>query len=117
METSAKNAGKRSSALSVVAEQTVVAENEEASLAAPRKNKTAQLRPADLDLIERVRRKFAEGVKQLPELGNTQADNLDLIRLSLEAALSPEVSPKQLATLMPAIRAKKKPSRAPTKGM
>jgi len=66
---------------------------------------------ADLDFIEMVRRKFAEGVKQQSGLGNTNADDLALLRLSLRAALSPEISPKHLSTLMAEVRARKNSSR------
>lgn len=119
MQPPAKNTGKRSSALSVVPEKTTVAENSGQSIEEPRKNKQTQLSAADQDLIERVRRKFAEGVREKSESGNTNADDLDLIRLSLRMALFPEISSGQLATemgfLRTELRSKRKPSRASTK--
>jgi hypothetical protein len=76
-----------------------------------KKKRTIQLGSADIDMIEMLRRKFADGVKQQLRLGNTNASDLDLLRIGLRAALSDEISPKYLSTLMAEVRTSKNPSR------
>lgn len=80
-------------------------ENEEASIVEPKKPRTVQLRPTDLDVIEEVRRKFAEGVIQQSGLQSTNAEDLDVLRLSLRAAMLPEIPATKLATEMALLRA------------
>ena len=99
-----------SSVLAIAAERLAVSETIPSTVE-QKKKRTIQLGSADIDMIEMVRRKFADGVKQQSSLGNTNASDLDLLRLSLRAAMSDEISPKRLSTLMAEVRASKNSSR------